>query len=490
MRGTRILIGLSLLAPLACGGGDDPAESAEASTETSSGETSSESGTGSSDESGSADQDGGDGDGDGDGSTGDGDGSTGDGDGSTGDGDGDGSTGDGDGSTGDGDGSTGDGDGSTGDGDGSTGDGDGSTGDGDGDGSTGDGDGSTGDGEGSTGDGDGSTGDGDGSTGDGDGDGDGSTGDGDGSTGDGDGSTGDGDGDGDSCFEVNFDAEPIPPNVVFVLDKSASMDDDWTTCPTCDLKWASLWDAVEFTVLNFDDLMNFGMQLFPREKNCDGSGLICDQPGCSLDPIEVPVTEVGDGALVMSTIPAPDAEVLGLTPMGAGLNQAYDHLNGLGLPGDQAVILIADGEETCGISDSDIATAVQTAKDTNDITTYVIGVDIENPGSVATFLDGLASVGGSGNWVNATDQAGLQNAISGIVGNVSTCKIPLQFEPPFPDDTLVVVNGTSYGLVTDCATETGFVYSVPYSEIEVCGNACTELGNAGTAEVQYFCDAG
>ena len=118
--------------------------------------------------------------------------------------------------------------------------------------------------------------------------------------------------------------------------------DHWSLGNTsgCDLKWASLFDAVEFTVLNFDDQMNFGMQLFPREKNCDPEGIICDFPACYMDPIEVPVTEVGDGALVMNTIPVRDAEVLGQTPMGSGLAAAYDHLAGLALQGERVVILI------------------------------------------------------------------------------------------------------------------------------------------------------
>ena len=72
-----------------------------------------------------------------------------------------------------------------------------------------------------------------------------------------------------------------------------------------------------------------------------------------------------------------------------------------------------------------------------------------------------------------------------------SCVIDLDEPPFFPDFTKVLIGNTLYGLVNDCDTEDGFVYTnMDYTQIEVCGAACGDIAVEQSAEIQYFCDPG
>jgi hypothetical protein len=72
-----------------------------------------------------------------------------------------------------------------------------------------------------------------------------------------------------------------------------------------------------------------------------------------------------------------------------------------------------------------------------------------------------------------------------------SCLLDLGEAPFFPDLTKVVIGNTEYSLVNDCGTEDGFVYTnMDFTQIEVCGAACADLGIEQSAEVNYYCDPG
>jgi hypothetical protein len=427
----------------------------------------------------------------------------------TGDGDGDGdSSGDGDGDSGDGD---GDGDGDTnGDGDG---DGDGDSGDGDGDG---DGDSGDGDGDGDSGDGDG-----DGDTGDGDGDGDGdTTGDGDGdgdTTGDGDGD-GDGQGDsGDACDEFQVTLDPLPPNVMLVLDKSRSMfinlwDHDNNNNTATITRWNSLYQVVDNVVTTFDSQINFGAVLFPSTaaQNVYGPAACIteDFPECNVLP--------NNGANILATIPGPlVVNSYGGTPAATGIQTAYDHLMNLDPNTPRVMILVTDGAANCSqdaqnnnelfeVYDDNLPFIVGQAHD-DGIDTYVVGVDLANmvvndgvggdPNGInpTVVLTAVAQAGGTGVFINSQDQIELDNALTNVIESVKTCTIPLDVPPFFPEFTKVFVDNMEWPMVNDCVNEDGWVYTNPngpYDSIELCGAACDALKIVGEADIEYHCNPG
>ena len=48
-----------------------------------------------------------------------------------------------------------------------------------------------------------------------------------------------------------------------------------------------------------------------------------------------------------------------------------------------------------------------------------------------------------------------------------------------------------YRATDDCDNEDGFIFTnMDYTEIQVCGAACEQLGEENQALVQFFCDPG
>lgn len=115
-------------------------------------------------------------------------------------------------------------------------------------------------------------------------------------------------------------------------------------------------------------------------------------------------------------------------------------------------------------------------------------------------LEELATDGGTDRpppaidkFYNAADELALQQDLQDILTNLQSCVIPLTGDPPLPDQTVVEIGGVEITKVTDCANEDGWVYveaAPPYTEIELCNAACDQLTSFGSAEVQFFCNAG
>lgn len=90
----------------------------------------------------------------------------------------------------------------------------------------------------------------------------------------------------------------------------------------------------------------------------------------------------------------------------------------------------------------------------------------------------------------ADDAQELADALAAVVADSidNSCLMALEQPPEFPDFTKVVIGNTEYGLVDDCDSEDGFVYTdMDYTQIRVCGAACDELQIEQAALIQYSC---
>lgn len=289
---------------------------------------------------------------------------------------------------------------------------------------------------------------------------------------------------------------PIPPDVLFVLDKSGSMsyekwDHDKSPQTPLVTRWFSLHGVVESIVKTFNKTVNFGVKLYPKITATPYK----DTGACDVDPgVEVEIAPM-NAAGVLAGIPAADFGVLGGTPIESGLKEAYTYLNALG-PGNQRfVLLIADGEisKTCPGEVILEAIGLVAGAEQAGIYTYVVGIDVDP--SISDQLSALAEAGGKVNpdgpepFYQTTNQIELQAAIQEIVDDTLSCVIDVDPEPSEPALFEVWIGKDQVPAATDCAKDDGWVWTKPHAQIELCGAACVALKKSGLVEARYFCEA-
>ncbi|MGB1699553.1 MAG: DUF4215 domain-containing protein, partial [Nannocystaceae bacterium] len=111
-------------------------------------------------------------------------------------------------------------------------------------------------------------------------------------------------------------------------------------------------------------------------------------------------------------------------------------------------------------------------------------------------IAGGAPQGGTEKFYDGTDQAALDAAINQITGQIFSCTLTLDPEP-FPiqvDLVTITVDGVAYDTplasAADCATQDGWYWSNPYSEVTLCGSACDGLKQTGVLDADYGCPGG
>jgi hypothetical protein len=375
----------------------------------------------------------------------------------------------------------------------------------------------------------------------GNGDGDLAIGDGDLGVGDGDG----GDGDGDECKGTSVEAEPVPVNVLLVVDTSQSMEgeiaSDGKDNPT---KWEAIVDALGTALPQVQDLISLGLKFFPSGDT--------EENVCSLDSgVEVDVQPGAEAfTKIESALSAQSPG--GDTPTAAALADALDYFqNGKGkdLEGENIVLLATDGGPNCSDSpkvdctckdqsgpsgkpecgvrksctlnieestpcslDGDIGScclddqerlclddgntknAVQDLADAG-IKTIVLGM----PGSEAytDVLDELADAGGLAlkgqdtKYVKVDDSEGLTSSIEDITrGVIKSCDIVLEREPP-AGSINVYIDGSV--IPNDDAAKKDGWYYVEGSEpplIKIVGPTCDRVKDTGAEKisVRFGCE--
>jgi len=320
---------------------------------------------------------------------------------------------------------------------------------------------------------------------------------------------------GATCEQAQFaiQLEPLPPNVMLVLDKSRSMSNVWdhdNDPATPDIsRWHSLHNVVADLTTQFADTIQFGSILFPSadawldEPTNDFSCLVNDAPEVAVGPM--------NSAAILASIPAAeDFSISGGTPASAGVGVAVEHL--LSLPSDapRAVLLLTDGaancnpdeapEDTLFVYDGQVPTIVAEAFADHAIPTYVIGINIldelgtkpaVNPYEALTEVaqSGGAPSNGADAFYNSFNEIELAEALQAVAMKIE-CTVSLPEEPQYPDLAAVTVDGQGWDQVADCAAGDGWAYTNPvgpFNAIELCGGACDALQGGGTVEVEYGC---
>lgn len=293
---------------------------------------------------------------------------------------------------------------------------------------------------------------------------------------------------------------PVPPTVLFLLDKSGSMGnlpdylwdhDDNEQTPKV-TRWSSLHAVVESMVVKFNKVVDFGVKLYPK---IDATPYKATG-ACDVDPgVEVEVAPL-NGANVLAGIPPADFDVLGGTPMEGGIHEAFNYLTALDPEDQKFILMIADGDISKTCEDQNFLEALQyieSAWQDHNIATYVVGIAIDDPNS-KTQLTNLANVGGKPNmngpypYYSTQNQLELDEALQQIVDDTLSCTIAVDPEPSYPDLFEVWVDNQEFPAVADCADD-GWQWTTPHKEIQLCGEACTQLKKSGKVEARYYCIA-
>ena len=299
------------------------------------------------------------------------------------------------------------------------------------------------------------------------------------------------------CQVETTKINPIPPDVLLVLDKSGSMsmqswDHDANPQTAVVTRWYSLYGVVSSIVTKFDKTVNFGMKLYPFID----AGSYQELGACKVDPgVEVEIAPE-NAAGVLAMLPGAEIAVLGGTPMESGLKAAFTYLQALDPNKQRFALLVADGEisKTCeGEVFNEALGAVKGAY-AKGIPTYVVGIDVDP--STSAQLSALAAAGGKPNvddpdgFYQTASQIELQAALQQIVDDTLSCVIDVMPEPTEPELFEVWIGVDQIDAVTDCKTEDGWVWTKPHAQVELCGQACLALKKSQQVEARYYCKAG
>lgn len=339
-----------------------------------------------------------------------------------------------------------------------------------------------------------------------------------------------------SCDARSYLSEAVPASLLFVLDRSGSMAcnppptqsvEDCNTTPaakdpTAPTRWTITVEALSeaFATLEGSDA-SAGLELF----SVDGACGVNSRPSVGVKPITGPQLDTLQAALGAF-------EPRGGTPIVGATILAYAHLHQeITAPGNRYVVLITDGEESCGYGGNeedveDLAAArrhlleveVQKARDAN-IRTFVIGA----PGSEGArgFLSELAFRGGTARGADCvhgdpdaqvgdchfdlTQGGDFGVVLRGALGEISGQAARCEFATPPGGSARINVQYASGGGAPSCfahvagpcdGSESGWQFpkdpsgADDLSRVVLCGTACDEVRADPTAAVDVIlgCD--
>jgi hypothetical protein len=289
----------------------------------------------------------------------------------------------------------------------------------------------------------------------------------------GDGGSGEG---GMGCGGQLYQATAIPPNVLIVLDRSGSMEEELDNQGT---KWQVALDAIGGVVTDFEGLVRFGLSLYP------GLNPACDEGnGCAPGAVFVDVGPNTSTAII---------DVLGFvktcelgTPTAEALAGLTDYVGLQDLERTNFILLITDGKSTC---EDPVSAVAALRNESPEIKTFVVGF---GDGADPTELNGMAAAGGTaldGNllYYQADNAQALAGAFADIAASVMSCTFVLDMVPPDPNDLYVYINDVE--IERDPIHLEGWDYESKTNRITFYGSSCDLLqsGMAMDLEIVFGC---
>jgi hypothetical protein len=294
-----------------------------------------------------------------------------------------------------------------------------------------------------------------------------------------------------ACGGEELKADPQPPNLLLVVDRSCSMNQ----LIGIETKWELAVDAMRGLVADQTGKIRFGLSLFPDDEE-EKKDVI---PGCEQgDEIMVPL---GDGnelaidqllhdSLALDHPLNPEAGPCS-TPIDAAVAQAAIK-GGLKDPDRRSfMLLVTDGKQAkCSEHGADQGTLSTIALLLEkDVPTFVVAFAKPGAGSLdEAMLAAFAEAGGVPNtdpnatapYYHAQDGVALQDIFACIAQKAVGCSFPLQSVPPDPDELYVFFDDQT-GVPNDPVD--GWDYDAATNTITFHGGACGALQTCQVTDV-------
>ncbi len=304
------------------------------------------------------------------------------------------------------------------------------------------------------------------------------------------------------CAVYRFPAGPQPIDLFIVLDRSASMQEDFngmvTVNPADPSKWSQTVPALTDLVSAPGTSYRWGLKVFPE-------GIVAQcAPTSVTNAINVPVAAANGGAVSLAIrLLQPNGNG---TPTAAAIGVAAAYLATLADQNPKYLLLITDGAPNCtGNAGSVMLDPTNAAAATvNAVSaaaqagyhTFVVGVG----GTAATVQDlvlnqlalaGLeprSPLGGPPYYYLATDGVSLNLALQTVTGRVLGCLLPLSAPPPAPDNVTIRVDGQV--IAHDPSHTSGWDYTDSRDvAVQLYGAPCDGFrqGTVGSVQIDLGC---
>jgi len=333
------------------------------------------------------------------------------------------------------------------------------------------------------------------------------------------------------CGGTRIDAQPVPVNVLFVIDKSGSMTDQ--PAGFDDNKWEAIKAALGAAISEAPPTVSTGLVLYPFSAT-SSIPLECESDVCC---------EVAEGSAAVRVGIAGDSGPLitqalfetspgGGTPTAAALSRAHQYFTegeGVNLVGDRYVLLATDGGPNCNafltceadtctpnldgvpqcadgnccdgageycVDDQSVTAEIEKLR-VAGIPTFVVGI----PGTedYADYLDAFALAGGVPQQGGDRDYfavsaargvTGLTEVLSTITTNlVRSCEVLLPTPPPNTGRVNVAIDCQVLRPMEDDGSGWMFDDVANPTSVTVFGPACDRLRSSGARriDVVYEC---
>jgi len=274
---------------------------------------------------------------------------------------------------------------------------------------------------------------------------------------------------GGGCGESEYGID-APPNLLILLDRSGSMDDEIDGRP----KWEIAVEALQATIGDWDGTIRFGLALF---SNCEEGG------DCSPGAVEIPCGPDTSADISARLESAPRCSS---TPIGASLNAMVGQATIQETDRENAVLLVTDGIDSCdGDPPGGAAALVGQAI---PVRTYVVGFGGEvDADQLRATAEAAGTAAGAEGYYQADDAGGLAAALGAIAGRLIGCTYPLSGVPEDPALLYVFFNNEPDRIAQDEAN--GWRYDAATNSVIFSGDACTriESGEVQDIDIVYGC---
>lgn len=294
--------------------------------------------------------------------------------------------------------------------------------------------------------------------------------------------------DGRTCGGAKYNAQNVPPDLLIVLDKSGSMNEqaDGTACPgmgaACPTqKWPAMVMGLNTVVGTSADKINWGLSYFPSS----GGGSSCTT--AAMPAVAIAPNNAGP---IMTSLGA--SQPNGRTPTREAINKAVTYLQGLTDPNPKFILLATDGAPNCmpgagSTTESDAAGAIAAVGMANTMGIPVFVVGIGNVTEFVQTLNDMATAGGrpaagDPKYYPVSSSAQLVEVLTTIGSQIATCTFTLGAVPPVPNNIGVYGDGVK---IPPSATD-GWTYGTGMRSVILNGPTCDKVKAGTIKDVQTY----